>query len=157
MSLVSQIQILEYDQSWILNFEYYVTFKIWCSHFFQKSQLNWKCGMKNILIKILLSQAKNCQMSLRNEFFREKTVSHTLGSQDTSPQHMIAPLHTHIWISLQGSWILAKLYTLPIAKILSVKNARVWVSMVSYFKKWMKIKILKRKKNAWWSCLGFAC
>ena len=31
--------------------------------------------------------------------------------------------------------ILAALLTLPIVKILSVKNARAWVSMVSYLKK----------------------
>ena len=34
-------------------------------------------------------------------------------------------------------------HTVPIAEILSVKNARAWVSMVSYLKKRMKIKILK--------------
>ena len=39
------------------------------------------------------------------------------------------------------------IYTLAIGKIISVKNARAWVSMVSYLKKYMKIKILKRKKK----------
>ena len=34
--------------------------------------------------------------------------------------------------------------TLPTAEILSGKNARAWVSMVSYLKKEMEIKILKR-------------
>ena len=33
---------------------------------------------------------------------------------------------------------------MPIDKILSVKNARAWVSMVSYFKNYMKIKVLKK-------------
>ena len=37
--------------------------------------------------------------------------------------------------------------TLPTAEILNDKNARAWVSMVSYLKRWMKIRILKRKKN----------
>ena len=35
--------------------------------------------------------------------------------------------------------------TVPIAKILSVKNVRAWVSMVSYLKNLIKMKILKRK------------
>ena len=39
--------------------------------------------------------------------------------------------------------------TLPIAKIISAKNARAWVSMVSYLKKELKIKILERKKKFW--------
>ena len=34
-------------------------------------------------------------------------------------------------------------FTVAIPKIISVKNARVWVSMMSYLKKLMKIKILK--------------
>ena len=46
--------------------------------------------------------------------------------------------------------------TVPIDKILSVKNVRAWVSMVSYLKKLIKIRILKRKKNPG-SRLGFAC
>jgi hypothetical protein len=41
----------------------------------------------------------------------------------------------------------------PIAEIISVKNARAWVSMVSYLKK--LIKIFKRNKNPG-SLLGFA-
>ena len=36
---------------------------------------------------------------------------------------------------------------MPIDKILSVKNAQAWVSMVSYSKKQMKIKILKGKQS----------
>ena len=38
------------------------------------------------------------------------------------------------------------LITLPTAEILSIKNARGWVSMVLYLKKKIKIKILKQKK-----------
>ena len=37
--------------------------------------------------------------------------------------------------------------TVPIAEILSGKNARAWVSMVLYLKKQMEIRILKQKKN----------
>ena len=37
-------------------------------------------------------------------------------------------------------WILI---TLPTVELLSDKNARAWVSIVSYLKKQMKIKILK--------------
>ena len=37
--------------------------------------------------------------------------------------------------------------TVPIAEILSGKNARAWISMILYFKKYIEIKILKRKKN----------
>jgi hypothetical protein len=37
--------------------------------------------------------------------------------------------------------------TLPTADILSGKNVRALVSMVSYLKKYMKIKMLKRKRN----------
>ena len=48
------------------------------------------------------------------------------------------------------------MYTVPIAEILSGKNARAWVSMVLYLKKEIKIKILKRKKNPW-SPLEVAC
>ena len=40
------------------------------------------------------------------------------------------------------------LFTLPTAEILSGKNGRAWVSMVLYFEKEMKIKILKRKKKS---------
>ena len=40
-----------------------------------------------------------------------------------------------------------KVNTLPTAEILSGKNVRAWVSMLSYLKKEMKIKILKRKKS----------
>ena len=36
--------------------------------------------------------------------------------------------------------------TVPIARIISVKNARAWVSMVSYLTKYIKTKILKREK-----------
>ena len=43
---------------------------------------------------------------------------------------------------LETSKIRVYVNTLPIAKILSVKNARAWVSMVSYLK--IKIKTLKR-------------
>ena len=37
--------------------------------------------------------------------------------------------------------------TLPKAEILTGKNVRAWVSMVLYLRKYIKIKILKRKKN----------
>ena len=43
---------------------------------------------------------------------------------------------------------LSSVFTLPTADILGGKNARAWVSMVSYLKKLMKIKMLKRKRNA---------
>ena len=46
--------------------------------------------------------------------------------------------------------------TVPIDKILSVKNARAWVSMVSYLKKEIKIENIKKEKNHG-SRLGFAC
>jgi hypothetical protein len=45
--------------------------------------------------------------------------------------------------------------TLPTAEILNGKNALAWVSMVLYFKKYMKMKILKQKKTG--SCLEVAC
>ena len=45
---------------------------------------------------------------------------------------------------------------MPIDKILSVKNARAWVSMVSYSTKLMEIEMEKGKKNPG-SQLGFAC
>ena len=37
--------------------------------------------------------------------------------------------------------------TPAIAEIISVKNARTWVSMVLYLKKYIRIKVLKRRKN----------
>ena len=43
--------------------------------------------------------------------------------------------------------------TVPIAKILIVKNAWTWLSMVSYFKKYMNIKIcIKEKLKSWIGC-----
>ena len=50
------------------------------------------------------------------------------------------------------------MHTPAIARIISVKNARAWVSMVSYLniKIKIKIKVLKREKNPG-SRLGFAC
>ena len=39
------------------------------------------------------------------------------------------------------------LFTVPIADTLSGKNVHAWVSVVSYLKKWIKIKILKQKQN----------
>ena len=39
------------------------------------------------------------------------------------------------------------LNTLPTAEILSGENARAWVSMVLYLKKWIKIKVSKLKKK----------
>ena len=50
---------------------------------------------------------------------------------------------------LNGQRILAKINTVPIAKIISVKNAWAWVSMVSYLKTKIRIKVLKRKKYPW--------
>ena len=45
------------------------------------------------------------------------------------------------------SVIIHIMHTLPTAEIVSEKkNARAWVSMVSYKKRQIKIKILKRKK-----------
>ena len=37
--------------------------------------------------------------------------------------------------------------TLPTIKIISGKNARAWVSVVSYLKKYMKIEILNREQK----------
>ena len=46
-------------------------------------------------------------------------------------------------------WMLIKIEysTLPTAEILSGKNAQAWVSIVLCFKKWIKIKIFKQKRN----------
>jgi hypothetical protein len=43
--------------------------------------------------------------------------------------------------------ISGKYSTLPIAKILSVIDLRAWVSMVSYLKKIIENKIVKRKNQ----------
>ena len=58
--------------------------------------------------------------------------------------YLLICMHAIRWSNL-SSW--DSQATVAIPKIISVKNARAWVSMISYLKK--KIKVIKWKKKSW--------